>query len=120
MLSDVAGEAAGHIAADEVLRSMYPERKQALHKLACDLKSKENVTQQSVDTLRALAAPVRKTAISDAFSRTIYLLRESPKEHGALCNLAEGLVSELRSRGWSDEAPNIAGRNAIARNPIPV
>ncbi len=119
MLGDVALEAAHYVSIDEVLRATYPKRKQVLHDLVSSMKTKENVTQDAVELLRALINPLRRSAISDAFDRVLRIVTDSPKEHEAICTLSETIVSELRALGWSDEALEEAGAAAESDIGIP-
>ncbi len=113
MLADVASEAADLITADEVLRRTYPGRKTVVHELVSRLEAKENVTQRSVETLRSVAVVLKRDAVVDGFDLLVQLIATAPKEHRAVVQVAENLVSELRHRGWSDEALEVAGRSAL-------
>lgn len=120
MLADVAQEAADLVAECELLRSNHVKRKEVLQDLVRSMASKENVTSDSIAILRALAGPLKKSAVPDAFVRVLSLVRADSKERTALCELANTLVSELRSQGWSDEAlldAGIAARDMLPTSP---
>lgn len=121
MLEDVAKEAADVLCADEVMKSAYPKRKSVLYDLVQKMAARENVTQQSVEQLRALTISVKRTALQDGFDLCECLVTHEPKRHESLCSLSESLVSELRSRGWSDDALLAAGeavRASISSKPV--
>lgn len=122
MLPDVAQEAADLVASDQLLRIRHSKRKQVLHEHLTLFRFKENVTADSIAVLRALSAPLKRDAISDGFDCVNRIIESSPKEHSALCNLCELLVSELRNQGWSDEALLDIGQRArelLAEGHIP-
>lgn len=112
MLADVALEACDYVAEDELLRARHSTRKQVLFDLVQTMRSKENVTADSVAVLRAIVAPLRKAVIPESFNLVEQLIESTPKEHAALCQLSNSIVSELRARGWSDEALLDAGAAA--------
>ncbi len=114
MLPDVAKEAAQLVSADEVLRSEYPARKQVLQGLSSTLESVENVSQGLIEQVKALLSVLRNDYIHAAFRTLNSTVADSPKSSGAIVALVDSLVSELRSRGWSDEGLNEAGKIAMA------
>lgn len=103
MLPDVADEAAEILRADEILRRRYAQRKVVLQDIATRLKTRENVSQNLVEQLRALLLGVRQGYLRDGFAELQAVVTAEPKHHEQVVALADALVSELRARGWSDE-----------------
>src|SRR5262249_39699053 len=67
MLPDVAHEAADIVTDDEVLKHEYATRKQVLYDLASSLRSKENVSTELIEQLRAVLAPLRPRYLATGF-----------------------------------------------------
>jgi hypothetical protein len=112
MLPDVAAEAAEVVAGDQVLSGEYPKRKEVLAELARLLAAKENVSPQVIEQLKALIGAVRMDYCAAGFRTLRALVKETPKSHGNVISLADSIVSELRSNGWSDEGLRDAAERA--------
>jgi hypothetical protein len=104
MLPDVAEEAAVVLREDPILRRRYPRRKEVLDDIVTKLRAKENVAQSLVEQLRAILVAIRNSYISDAFEEMSLVLTNEPKRHQELISLVDGIVGELRAKGWSDES----------------
>jgi hypothetical protein len=112
MLPDVAHEAADILTDDEVLKHEYATRKQVLSDLASSLRLKENVSTELIEQLRAVLAPLRSRYLASGFDAAVSLVRDAPKSHSKIVAIADALVSELRSLGWSDDALKDAAATA--------
>ena len=104
MLPDVAEEAVSLLSSDEILSRDYATRKQVLSDCANKLVSKENVTMELIEQIKAILSPLRREYLSRGFQTLESLVRDKPKSHGAVVQIADAIVSELRACGWSDEA----------------
>src|SRR6187431_1420508 len=57
-----------------------------------------------IEQIKAIVAPLRREYLSRGFRTLDALIRDRPKSHEAVVQIADALVSELRALGWSDEA----------------
>jgi hypothetical protein len=112
MLPDVAVEAGQFLSSDEILSHEYPARKQVLQDLAGSLQSAENVSQELIEQVKALLSILRGDYVEAAFRTLSHVVAKSPKSSAVVMAIADSTVSELRSRGWSDEGLNEAGKVA--------
>jgi hypothetical protein len=112
MLPDVAAEANQFLSDDEILRHEYPARKNVLQELSETLRSSENVSQEVIEQIKALLSVLKNDYLDAGFRTVNATLAKSPKSSAVLVGLADSLVSELRSRGWSDEGLLEAGNRA--------
>ncbi len=101
MLPDIAGEALDLLATDCVLKTMQPELVELLRKGLEKLVGGQ-FTQGDVATLEAYCQLLERTYAQDAFQAILTIVAGRPKALFDLESVCVSLISELRSKGWSD------------------
>lgn len=105
MLPDVGREALDLLSDDVVLKRKHPEivdpLRIALEKLA---REEPDCDSSTVAELDAYAAHLARTYCCDALQLIRTIITNRPRELLPLEIAAQGLVSDLRARGWTDQA----------------
>ena len=105
MLPDVAREALDLLSDDVVLKRGHPEivdpLRIALEKLT---QEEPDCDSSRVAEVQAYAAQLARTYCGDALQLIRTIIADRPRELLQLESAAQGLVSDLRARGWTDQA----------------
>ncbi len=113
MVPDVASEACELVKKDEFLRAAFPTRRDAIVDVLNTLKTKADVTAERLATLRPLVSALKADLMERLFETSIAVVQTKPGDSKRIVQLAESTVSELRYRGWSDEALLAAGKRSV-------
>ena len=102
-LPEVVEEALSLLTSDRVLTARQPPAACLLRDQVEKLRHTENHSVGSIAELRALLGRVEASFVEDAFEAARELIEEHPEKLGDLDAICGDLVTDLRTRGWSDE-----------------
>jgi len=117
MLPDVASEALAILRDDPILKKRFSAREKVLAAIIERLRTKENVTTELVEQLRALVMSLRERYLEAGFEEAEQSVSEQPKRQEDVEKLSGAIVSELRYEGWSDEGLREVAQEALQQRP---